>query len=85
MRHALSVALQEFEGAMIVVSHDRHLLRTVTDSLLLVDSGIVSAFDGDIDDYRQWVKDHDKEEQIPQKITTVTKQSKNTGTKDRES
>jgi len=59
MRHALSMALQEFEGAMIVVSHDRHLLRSVTDTLLLVDGGKVAPFDGDLDDYRQWVKDHD--------------------------
>lgn len=62
MRHALSVALQEFAGAMIVVSHDRHLLRTVTDTLLLVADGKVNAFDGDLDDYRQWVKDHEKED-----------------------
>lgn len=60
MRHALSVALQEFEGAMIVVSHDRHLLRTVTDSLLLVADGKVTPFDGDLDDYRQWVKEQEK-------------------------
>ena len=60
MRHALSVALQEFEGAMIVVSHDRHLLRTVTDSLLLVADGKVMPFDGDLDDYRQWVKEQEK-------------------------
>ncbi|HEY5602315.1 MAG TPA: ATP-binding cassette domain-containing protein [Gammaproteobacteria bacterium] len=61
MRHALSIALQEFEGAMIVVSHDRHLLRTVTDSLLLVANGRVTPFDGDLDDYRQWLKDQDKD------------------------
>lgn len=59
MRHALCVALQEFEGAMMVVSHDRHLLRTVADTLLLVAEGGVSPFDGDLDDYRQWLKDHD--------------------------
>ncbi|MCI0504559.1 MAG: ATP-binding cassette domain-containing protein [Gammaproteobacteria bacterium] len=61
MRHALSIALQEFEGAMIVVSHDRHLLRTVTDTLLLVADGKVTPFDGDLDDYRQWVKDRERE------------------------
>jgi ATP-binding cassette subfamily F protein 3 len=61
MRHALSMALQDFEGAMIVVSHDRHLLRTVTDTLLLVANGKVSPFDGDLDDYRKWVKDQNKE------------------------
>ena len=57
MRHALTTALQEFEGAMIIVSHDRHLLRTVADTLLLVANGEVSPFDGDLDDYRQWVKE----------------------------
>jgi len=61
MRHALSMALQEFEGAMIIVSHDRHMLRSVTDTLLLVDSGKVEPFDGDLDDYRKWVQDHDSD------------------------
>jgi len=62
MRHALSVALQEFEGALIVVSHDRHLLRTVTDTLLLVAHGKVEPFDGDLDDYRQWLKDQNRQQ-----------------------
>ena len=56
MRYALTTALQEFEGAMIIVSHDRHLLRTVSDSLLLVAEGKVRPFDGDLEEYRQWVK-----------------------------
>lgn len=51
MRHALSIALQDYEGALIVVSHDRHLLRSVTDQLLLVADGTVEVFDGDLDDY----------------------------------
>ena len=55
MRHALSMALQDYEGAMLVVSHDRHLLRVVTDSFLLVDAGKVESFNGDLDDYRQWL------------------------------
>ena len=62
MRHALSVALQEFEGALVVVSHDRHLLRTVTDTLLLVAHGKVEPFDGDLDDYRQWIKDQNRQQ-----------------------
>ncbi|MBE0510129.1 MAG: ATP-binding cassette domain-containing protein [Gammaproteobacteria bacterium] len=57
MRHALVMALQEFGGAMVIVSHDRHLLRSVTDQLLLVDSGKVQEFDGDLDDYRRWLSD----------------------------
>ena len=57
MRHALSMALQEYEGALVVVSHDRHLLRSVTDQLLLVADGVVKPFDGDLDDYRNWLSE----------------------------
>ena len=57
MRHALSLALQEYEGALLVVSHDRHLLTTVCDRWLLVSDGRVRDFDGDLDDYRRWLKD----------------------------
>ncbi len=56
MRHALATALQEFEGAMVLVSHDRHLLRTVTDTLLVVADGTVMAFDGTLDDYPGWLE-----------------------------
>jgi len=55
MRHALAMALQSFEGAMVLVSHDRHLLRTVCDSLMLVAHGRVDDFNGDLDDYSQWM------------------------------
>jgi ATP-binding cassette subfamily F protein 3 len=55
MRLALSAALQEFEGAMVLVSHDRHLLRITCDTLLLVDSGQAEPFDGDLDDYPAWI------------------------------
>ena len=61
MRHALTVAMQEFEGAMIIVSHDRHLLRTVTDNLLLVAHGKVVEFDGSLEDYRAWLSQQAKE------------------------
>ncbi len=57
MRHALSVALQSFEGGLVVVSHDRHLIKTVADSLWLVADGSVRTFDGDLDDYQRWLKD----------------------------
>jgi ATP-binding cassette subfamily F protein 3 len=49
MRHALSMALQEYVGAMVIVSHDRHLLKSVTDQFILVDNGKVEAFDGDLE------------------------------------
>jgi len=55
MRHALNLALQDFEGAMVLVSHDRHLLRTVCDSLMLVSSGSVTVFKGDLDEYSSWL------------------------------
>ncbi|RDH82802.1 MAG: ABC transporter ATP-binding protein [endosymbiont of Galathealinum brachiosum] len=55
MRHALSLALQEYEGAMVLVSHDRHLLRAVTDQFLLVDEGKVKVFNDDLDAYRNWL------------------------------
>ena len=55
MREALAEALQEYEGAMILVSHDRHLLRSCADELLLVADGRVAEYDGDLDDYRRWL------------------------------
>jgi len=55
MRHALTMALQAFEGAMVLVSHDRHLLRTACDSLMLVAGGTVEPFNGDLDDYGRWL------------------------------
>lgn len=57
MRHALGVALQDYQGAIIMVSHDRHMLRSVTDELYLVANGSASAFDGDLDDYRLWLNE----------------------------
>jgi ATP-binding cassette subfamily F protein 3 len=55
MRHALTLALSEHEGAVVLVSHDRHLLRSTVDSFLLVADGRVTPFDGDLDDYRAWL------------------------------
>ncbi|MCE9687001.1 ABC transporter ATP-binding protein [Shewanella sp. AS16] len=57
MRHALTMALQTFEGAMVIVSHDRHLLRLSCSDYYLVDNGTVASFDGDLDDYHQWLLD----------------------------
>lgn len=57
MRHALTLALQGFEGAMVLVSHDRHLLRTVTDDLLLINNGMLKTFQGDLDDYPRWLSE----------------------------
>ena len=60
MREALTLALQGFDGAMVIVSHDRHLLRTTTDDLYLVHGGRVETFDGDLDDYHKWLLDLEK-------------------------
>jgi ATP-binding cassette subfamily F protein 3 len=54
MRHALTLALQDFPGALLVVSHDRALLESTTDTFWLVAEGTVRQFDGDLEDYRQW-------------------------------
>lgn len=58
MRLALTMALQEFSGAVVVVSHDRHLLKSTTDEFLLVADGQVLPFDGDLEDYARWLVDY---------------------------
>src|SRR5690554_2668048 len=60
MRAALTLALQEFEGAVVLVSHDRHLLETTVDELLLVANGSVSEWTGDLDDYARWLRERNK-------------------------
>jgi ATP-binding cassette, subfamily F, member 3 len=64
MRHALTVALQSFEGGLVVVSHDRHLIKTVADTLWLVADGTLRVFDGDLDDYQQWLKSRGSAPQV---------------------
>jgi ATP-binding cassette, subfamily F, member 3 len=54
-REALTVALAQFEGTLVLVSHDRHLLRATTDQFLIVADGRLRPFDGDLDDYRDWL------------------------------
>lgn len=55
MRHALTLALQDYQGGVILVSHDRALLRATCDNFVLVADGAVKAFDGDLDDYKNWL------------------------------
>lgn len=62
MRQALTEALIDFEGALVVVSHDRHLLRATTDDLYLVHDGKVDIFPGDLEDYQQWLSDLQKQQ-----------------------
>ena len=57
MRQALTLALQDYEGALVVVAHDRHILRACCDELWLVADGTVKPFDGDLDDYRDWLRE----------------------------
>ena len=60
MRQALSVALVEYTGALVVISHDRHLLRSVCDELLIVHDGIVDRFNRSLDDYPTWLKEQEE-------------------------
>ncbi len=66
MRLALNNALQTFSGSVILVSHDRHLLRTVCDELLLIDNGKVQAFKQEVDDYPAWLAERRKQNDEPQ-------------------
>jgi len=62
MRLALTTALQDYEGAVVIISHDRHLLRTVTDQFYLVHDARVDPFDGDLEDYRQYLQQAAKQD-----------------------
>jgi len=62
MRQALTMALQNFEGAIVVISHDRHLLRNTVDEFWLVNDGRVTEYPGDLDDYEHWLADRRKDD-----------------------
>lgn len=72
MRQALTEALLDYEGALVVVSHDRHLIRATTDDLYLVDDGRVDIFDGDLEDYQQWLSDQQKATVTDSNVKTDT-------------
>jgi ATP-binding cassette subfamily F protein 3 len=57
MRHALTVAIQTFKGAILLISHDRHLLNSSVDTFYLIDKGSLNIFDGDLDDYKNYILD----------------------------
>jgi ATP-binding cassette subfamily F protein 3 len=61
MRQALASALQEFSGAMVLVSHDRHLLRVTSDRLVLVHAGRVEEFPDSLDEYPQWLSEQNRQ------------------------
>ncbi|MEC6832634.1 ABC transporter ATP-binding protein [Photobacterium toruni] len=66
MRQALTFALQSYEGAMVIVSHDRYLLRATTDDLYLVHDRQVVPFDGDLSDYHKWLSEQQRNERREQ-------------------
>ncbi len=65
MRQALTMALQNFDGAIVVVSHDRHLLRNTVDEFWLVCDGAVGEYEGDLEDYERWLAERRKDEESP--------------------
>lgn len=73
MRHALTMALQGFQGAIILVSHDRHLLQCVTSEFVLISNGMLSKFDGDLNDYKRWLDEQHKTEQLD--VTTAQEEN----------
>ena len=77
MRQALTMALQTFEGAMVIVSHDRYLLRATTDDLYLVHDRQVAPFDGDLNDYYKWLTDQSKAERREAQADIPVKDSGN--------
>lgn len=77
MRHALTLALQDFEGGVILVSHDRALLRATCDEFILVADGKAEAFDGDLENYSQWLTAQRlKDKQVAQ-VASSEKPNKN--------
>lgn len=74
MRNALTIALQSYDGALILVSHDRYLIQTTTDELFLVANGQVKAFDGDLNDYQKWLSESSSS--TPPSATPVIKINK---------
>jgi ATP-binding cassette subfamily F protein 3 len=75
-REALAVALAQFEGTLVLVSHDRHLLRATTDQLLIVRDGTLRAFDGDLDDYRDSLLKKEQKVVPEKKLPSKPKQQK---------
>ncbi|MBE9548335.1 MAG: ATP-binding cassette domain-containing protein [Proteobacteria bacterium] len=76
MRQALSLALAEYEGALLVISHDRHLLRSVCDSLVTVHDNQLMPFDGDLDDWSAWMRAQDSGKAKPAKAGSKPKAGK---------
>ncbi len=71
LRHALEIALQDYAGALVLVSHDRHLVESTCDTLWRVAGGSVQSFDGDLDDYARWLAQREREYDEAQTGTPV--------------
>jgi ATP-binding cassette, subfamily F, member 3 len=84
MREALTLALQETDAAVVLVSHDRHLLRTTADSLYLVDTGKLTLFDGDLDDYTVWLSEQRNAVSTPNPNKNARKEARAAGEKARQ-
>ena len=76
-REALTMALSSFEGSLLLVSHDRHLLAATTDRLMLVHNGLVTEFDGDLDDYAKLVLETRKATLAAEKVRSDSAPSVN--------
>ncbi len=77
MRHALTLALQDYEGGVILVSHDRALLRATCDQFVLVADGKAEQFDGDLDDYSQWLNQQRLKDKQEAQVDVAEKSNKN--------
>ena len=77
MRHALTLALQDYEGGVILVSHDRALLRATCDEFILVADGHATNFDGDLDDYGQWLTFQRLKDKQATQVDVIDKSNKN--------
>jgi ATP-binding cassette subfamily F protein 3 len=76
MRHALTRGLQDYEGALVLVSHDRSLLRATADELWLVDGGAIGEFDGDLEDYARRLRAREQEQAVAAEPAVNRKEQK---------
>jgi ATP-binding cassette subfamily F protein 3 len=85
MRNALSMALQEYEGAMLIVSHDRFLVRSTVDQLILIADGKLAPFEGDLEDYQEWMLNYRRQQsQITEKTAVSRKGQRQQNAQERE-
>jgi ATP-binding cassette subfamily F protein 3 len=83
MRHALTLGLQDYDGALVLVSHDRSLLRATADEFWLVEGGRIAAFDGDLEDYARRLRAGEAVDEPPQAPVLSRKEQKRQEAEDR--